>query len=358
MSNQVSIVESLMALEKPFTSQNAYALKFENECLFARQQLSKNSSAMDTAQRNEASLRGAILNVAAIGVSLNPALAHAYLVPRDGGICLDISYKGLVKLATDSGAINWAKPELVYDDETFEWENMTVLPIHKMNPFGGKRATGGIDGLIGGYCIAQLRDGSYLIDHMSLSDIENVHSTSKAKNGPWKNWPLEMIKKTLVKRASKSWPQSGGRERLDLAIEVLNEHEGLAAEPTVARASNYMRPTPEQTGTYLELAKGDAIRFHLWIEAQDERVKTFLPGCDFERGQKGAMMTYYNTHKESGRERFATYSADLFGMCESGDEYGIRELLLDFDDDIQDALLDSLPMQHQAFAKPLAQMAA
>ncbi|MDO1851433.1 hypothetical protein Q2367_25255, partial [Escherichia coli] len=33
-----------------------------------------------------------------------------------------------------------------------------------------------------------------------------------------------MMKKTVIKRASKLWPKS---ERLDTAVQVLNEHEGI-----------------------------------------------------------------------------------------------------------------------------------
>jgi recombination protein RecT len=37
--------------------------------------------------------------VAAIGITLNPASKLAYLVPRDGMVCLDISYMGLLHRA-------------------------------------------------------------------------------------------------------------------------------------------------------------------------------------------------------------------------------------------------------------------
>jgi hypothetical protein len=274
-------------------------------------------------------------------------------VPRNGAVCLDISYRGLVKLATDSGAINWAKPELVYDDEVIEWVNMASLPLHKLNPFGGKRAAGGVDGLLGGYCVAQLRDGSYMVDHMAMADIQKVWDTSKAKDGPWKAWPLEMIKKTLVKRASKSWPQSGGRERLDRAIEVLNEHEGLADDPVIARPSDFLRPTPEQTATYLELAKGDSVAFYLWHSAQDERVRPRLPGCEFEKNKKGEMMKLFNAHLLNGQARFMEWIDDLTGMCQASDDHGVAEFLGSVTETQREALIASLSLQNQAFIRQM-----
>jgi len=113
MSQLPVITDVLLKAEQGFSKQNTFGLKFESECLFARQQVTAKSSTMQAAQKAPESLKSAILNVAAVGISLNPATAHAYLVPRDNRICLDIAYRGLVKLATDSGAIEWAKAVLV-----------------------------------------------------------------------------------------------------------------------------------------------------------------------------------------------------------------------------------------------------
>jgi len=223
-------VQGLIQYESAFNKQNGFGLKFETECLFAKQQLMKNDFTMKMANNNQNSLKSAILNVAAIGISLNPASAHAYLVPRDGAICLDLSYRGIVKLATDCGAIAWAKAELVYEGDTFEWLGMTQIPVHTFDPFDPDRmdAKQPLANLRGGYCVAQLADGTYLVDRMTAGEIVEIKNSSKAKGGPWAGkWAGEMAKKTLVKRASKSWPQSNQRERLDKAIELLNEHEGF-----------------------------------------------------------------------------------------------------------------------------------
>ena len=61
---------------------NQNDLNFAKECEFALQILSKNDYLLGIAKTNPFSLKSAISNVAAIGISLNPALAYAYLVPR------------------------------------------------------------------------------------------------------------------------------------------------------------------------------------------------------------------------------------------------------------------------------------
>jgi len=167
------------------------------------------------------SFRKAIINVASIGLSLNPAEKLAYLVPRDGKACLDISYRGLVKIATDSGSIIWAKAMLVHEADDFEFTGVDTKPAHKFDAFAKDDVRGKI---IGGYSIAKLHNGDYLVDAMSMSEIDEVKKTSKAQKGPWKTWPEEMMKKTLLRRGSKSWPISN---RFMEAEALINEHQGL-----------------------------------------------------------------------------------------------------------------------------------
>ena len=355
MTQQLSVIDSLVKLEKKFDGQNSFDLTFANECLFARQLITKNDFSMKTAQNNPQSLQSAVLNVAAIGVSLNPANAHAYLVPRGGAICLDISYKGLVKLATDSGAILWAKSELVYEGDTFEWVGMTELPVHTFDPFNEKRVNiaDPMENLRGGYCVAQLASGGYLIDRMSAAEILKVKATSKASSGPWKTWPEEMMKKTLVKRAAKSWPQSGGRNRLDKAIDVLNEHEGLE-EIKVIQTSEYLKPSPEQTAKYLELAKGDPVDFWLWYSSQDQAIQTSLPGCEFEQGKKTATMKHFNGLIEAGRASMEEWNINLISVIESDDEVGAAEILNELPTNQREALIETLGVQHIRFAQEIA----
>src|ERR1700739_4461685 len=81
------------------------SIAFEREARFAMQIMEGNDFLADIAVSNKPSLRAAITNIAAIGISLNPANKQAYLVPRDKKVCLDISYMGLLDLATNAGSI-------------------------------------------------------------------------------------------------------------------------------------------------------------------------------------------------------------------------------------------------------------
>lgn len=202
-------------------------MQWTKESQFAIQQLQNNEHLYDTAVGNGASLENALINVAAIGISLNPALKHAYLVPRKvnkkAAVCLDVSYMGLIHLAVTTGSILWAQSKLVHENDEFALNGVATEPTHKYNPFADRGA------ITGAYCIVKTLDGDFLTETMTIKDIYNIRDRSesfKKGYGPWKSDEGEMIKKTVVKRAYKYWPKC---ERLATAIDELNSSgEGLA----------------------------------------------------------------------------------------------------------------------------------
>lgn len=209
---------------------------WEKEYQFALQVLnkpdSKNKSQLcyagKLALQNPASLQNALINVAAIGITLNPASKLAYLVPRDGGICLDISYIGLMHIAQHSGSILWGQCKLVHANDQYQNIGLDKAPQHTYNAFGERGS------IVGGYCTVKTPSGDYLTEEMSFTEIKKVEAASKAGTGPWKTWWEEMARKSIVKRASKYWPKS---DRLDNAIHYTNTDggEGLITEGEVVQ---------------------------------------------------------------------------------------------------------------------------
>lgn len=193
-------------------------ITWAKESQFAIQAFQKNTYLAGVAEKNLASAQNAIINVAAIGITLNPASKLAYLVPREGQVCLDVSYIGLLHIAQRSGSILWGQCKIVYQNDTYESTGIDSTPIHKYNAFSPDRGAP-----VGAYCVVKTPDGSYLTEEMSIAEIEAIRDRSPSwksgKNTPWKTDFLEMCRKTVVKRASKYWPKS---DRLDTAIDYLN----------------------------------------------------------------------------------------------------------------------------------------
>lgn len=217
------------------------SLNFEAEAGFAIQIIGASEYALKVARENRQAVVNAVTNVAAIGLSLNPAKRHAYLVPRKGAggkpqICLDISYIGLVELAAACGAIQVAQARIVRANDIFVDEGPGERPTHKCNPFDKGRGE-----IIGVYITAKLASGDWHTEIMSVDEVNAIRDRSEAwkslaagkiKSCPWSTDWEEMAKKTVAKRASKWWRGRGDTGRLDRAIEHLNTEggEGYAAE--------------------------------------------------------------------------------------------------------------------------------
>lgn len=222
---------------------------FEREAGFAIQQLARNDYTMRVAAGNRQSVIDAVVNIAAIGISLNPAKKQAYLVPRDGKICLDVSYLGLLDLAQATGSVKWAQAALVYEADTFSLLGLDKPPQHTFNPFSKDRGA-----VVGVYVTIKTIHDEYLTHTMTIEDALAIRDRSAAwkssKSGPWKTDEGEMIKKTCVKQAYKYWPKT---ERLETAIHHLNTEagEGLAvladATPQALKIVHSPTGTPELT---------------------------------------------------------------------------------------------------------------
>jgi recombination protein RecT len=220
MSNALAVItDDIYAARDGFQSVLAEpSLNFDREAGFAVQVLQSNEYALGTAMKNRQSVVNAITNIAAIGISLNPAKKQAYLVPRDGRICLDISYIGLMDLAMATGSIKWAQAELVYANDGFTRGRFDEPPTHTFNPFSRNRGE-----IVGVYCVVKTADGDYLTHTMDIDSVyairDRTASWKSGKSTPWKTDPGEMIKKTCVKQAYKYWPKT---DRLSQAIQHLN----------------------------------------------------------------------------------------------------------------------------------------
>ncbi len=209
-------------------------VRWQEECNFALQSVIKNKELQKCAPFT---VQDAITNVASVGLTLNPADSYAYLVPNYNSVLgqnecqLRISFKGLLKVAADSGAIQWVKADVVKQNDTFTEKGIGIIPEHVKDSFGERGETVGV------YCVAKLNTGEYLTEIMSLAEIEKIRKCAKF-DAIWSQWFDEMAKKAVIKRASKQWIKSGTHSTLNAAVSVLNETEG--SDP------DYMIFTPEQ----------------------------------------------------------------------------------------------------------------
>ncbi len=260
MSNQlmpvVDLVKNNVSLfEEANTKQ---LVSWHQESQFAIQALQANDFLAKIAQQNPVSIQNAVINLAAVGITLNPAMKNAYLIPRKVGgkmaVCLDISYMGLMHIAMDSGSIRWGQSVIVRKNDNFKLTALGERPIHEHDPFGDRGE------IVGVYCTVKTSDGDYLTNCMSIDDVYAIRARSesfKKGMGPWVSDPEEMIKKTAVKQGYKYWPKV---ERLATAIEYQNTQagEGIELEPVMAHVTDEQQAenTAEQTQDLAGVVQG------------------------------------------------------------------------------------------------------
>jgi len=274
MSNALTLITGeINAMKGDFeTLLTDKSIKFEQEAGFAIQILRNNDYALNVAAKNRDSVIAAVKNLAAIGISLNPAKKQAYLVPRNMGkdkpaaICLDISYMGLMDLAIATGSIKWAKAEVVREADEFQLGRMDELPLHRYDPFAKDR--GPIRGV---YVVVKTADNEYLTHTMSADDVFAIRDRSEAwkayrekkiKTCPWVTDEAEMVKKTVVKQAYKYWPKT---DRLETAIHHLNTDGGEGLRDINERPSD-VGPDIEPLIAAALATKTDADALKFWKE--------------------------------------------------------------------------------------------
>lgn len=309
-TNLIEFVKQQEPMFMPVLSDDS--IKWEKESQFCIQAIQNNDYLAKIAVANINSFQNAIINVASIGISLNPASKLAYLVPRDGRVCLDVSYMGLLHIATTEGSILWGQAKLVYANDTYENQGLTKEPIHKYMAFGDRGV------IVGAYCVAKLPDGDYMTEEMDITALNKVRDTSKAKNGPWKTFPEEMMRKTVVKRASKYWPKPQ-QSRLDRAIEMLNvdNSEGLA-EKDITGATEDQVYNFVQVCDLLSKEKSEALKV---LSARDG--KQYENPTQVSQVSMASFLEFANKMLDYKNR----YADPMLEALENGDEFYIYECI-------------------------------
>lgn len=337
-ARQVSISEAVDATSERFISIAPTGISFDAEKGFAMQILGGNDYLKKAALTNPVSLQQAITNVAAIGLSLNPAERQAYLIARNvkgsngwqTKVFLEPSYMGLAKLATDSGSIKWVQANVVYQNDTFEDNGPGERPTHKYQAFAKKEDRGEFAGV---YCVAKTVDGDYLTTIMPAEEIIGIRDRSeswkafvagKAKTGgPWQTDFNEQAKKTVVRRGFKMWPRTN-LHRMAQAVQISNENEGF--EPIVS-SPNIGSYTAEQKQYFDQMIeKSDAFGMYVFQHTlNDEGTFTNLYHS-FEKGQKGRYQRVVDELLKRGRGLLEEYVQSLSDAVSASDDAKVQEI--------------------------------
>lgn len=148
------------------------------------------------------SFLGALLTASQLGLEPGPT-GESYLVPYGTVATFVPGYRGLIKLARNSGQLVDIWAEVVYANDTFKY-TLGLRRDLEHEPAMGERGKP-----IYVYAAAKLKDGGTPFVVMTKTEVEAIRARSKAgRNGPWVTDWNAMAKKTLIKQLSKWLPLS------------------------------------------------------------------------------------------------------------------------------------------------------
>lgn len=183
--------------------------RFARIALTAIKSTPKLAECLDSAH-GKLTLLGALMQSAQLG--LEPGvLGSCWILPfRDKGLMTAqfiLGYRGMIDLARRSGNIRtiYAHEVCANDDFQFSFGVGGTL-THRPCLVGERGPT------IGYYSFAELTDGAYQYDFMTIADVHRIRDTysksSKNPSSPWQTEPDEMGKKTVLRRFFKALPVS------------------------------------------------------------------------------------------------------------------------------------------------------
>ena len=242
---------------------NLNKLSLAQEMEFAIQAFEKNPYLLKTV-----GVANVLKNVVLSGLSLNPVLRYAYLVPRkiSGTMmcCLDPGYIGLAKILTDTGSVVAISATIVYQKETGTYTDKDGKPQERFQIQTG--ANGWVKhtpyiGLdhpgkpVACYSIGVLPNGMQHVELLRPFEWENIKSrsesvktynTKKAEGGyaaipSWLSDESEMIRKTCIKKHFKYLPKTDRAILAANAIDLDNQINGIEFE---SQHSAPAQPTP------------------------------------------------------------------------------------------------------------------
>ena len=177
------------------------------------------------------SIINAVVNVARTSITLNPVMRLAYLIPRGNKCVLEFSYMGMVAMLKDNNCIKNISAKIVYKDEEFNYDMATNL-IHHIPKYAETEKENNERKMLGCYSRAVLFTNDVVYEYMPMWEINKIKESSQNSSAEYSIWvkhPLEMIKKTTIKRHFKMLISLGSadKETLSAFMQIENENEPL-----------------------------------------------------------------------------------------------------------------------------------
>lgn len=242
-----------------------------------------NAKLASAARRNPASFVNAIMHSSKLG--LEPGI-DAHLVPyenrKQGTVeiqCIP-DYRGLLKLARNSGEITSISIQIAYTNDTFDLSLGTDDKLTHKPKLDGDR---GEPMLV--YAVAKFRDGMHHVEWMPVADINKIRDGSQGyqnakrykSDNPWISSWEEMARKTLARRISKYLPRSIELQNAERLMDAGDKGVPVNFEGEFAVVDDETPQSPEsanvdrETGEITAHTDDEALRAMERVEVPDQQ---------------------------------------------------------------------------------------
>lgn len=153
---------------------------------------------------NRDSLFAAIFQSAALGLLPESFMGEAYFIPYKKQVTLQIGYKGLLKLARNTGEIASIESGICHQNDEWNYVEGDQGEFWvKPNILGDRGEP------LFAWCVIRLKSGESQREIVSKDEIEKIRKASNSANSPaWKEHWGAMARKVVIKRALKYAPSS------------------------------------------------------------------------------------------------------------------------------------------------------
>ena len=158
---------------------------------------------------DRASLRGAVMTCAHLGLEPDGVLGQAWLAPSRGKVRLVLGCQGFIALARNSGLVTSINAQAVHRNDHFEFAYGLNERLEHV-PAGGDRGE-----ITHFYAYAKFKDGGHHFDVMPRGEVDAIRDRSesyqayragKAEDSAWVTGYAEMGKMAVIRRIAHYLP--------------------------------------------------------------------------------------------------------------------------------------------------------
>jgi recombination protein RecT len=149
---------------------------------------------------DRASLYGAVMTCAQLGLEPDGVLGQAWLVPSRGKVQLVPGFRGFIALARNSGQVTSINAQAVHRNDHFDYAYGLNERLEHV-PAGGDRGE-----ITHFYAYAKFKDGGHHFDVMSRGEVDAAYRAGKSEDSAWVTGYAEMGKTAVIRRIAEYLP--------------------------------------------------------------------------------------------------------------------------------------------------------